>query len=205
MDEETRGQIFDPFFTTKEPGKGTGLGLSIAYSVVEQAGGAIRVEGGPSKGTTFELWLPTVEDELADDPSEDGGVEEPGSGCVLLVEDEPSLRRLARRILENGGYRVIEAADGAEALEVATACEERIDALVTDVVMPRLGGVELARRLRGERPEMRLLFMSGYSDDRGRGVNGLPEHVAVIEKPFRANRLLARLREVLEESTDGGV
>jgi CheY-like chemotaxis protein len=205
MDEETRGQIFDPFFTTKEPGKGTGLGLSIAYSVVEQAGGAIRVEGGPSKGTTFELWLPTAEDEMADDPSEDGDVEEPGSGCVLLVEDEPSLRRLARRILENGGYRVIEAADGAEALEVATACEERIDALVTDVVMPRLGGVELARRLRGERPEMRLLFMSGYSDDRGRGVNGLPEHVAVIEKPFRANRLLARLREVLEESTDGGV
>jgi two-component system cell cycle sensor histidine kinase/response regulator CckA len=204
MDEETRAQIFDPFFTTKEPGKGTGLGLSIAYSVVEQVGGAIRVEGGPSKGTTFELWLPTAEEEMTDEFFEDGGVEEPGSGCVLLVEDESSLRRLARRILENGGYRVIEAADGAEALEVAAACAERIDALVTDVVMPRLGGVELARRLGGERPEMRLLFMSGYPDDRGCGASGLPEDAAVIEKPFRANRLLASLREVLEEASDGG-
>ena len=204
MDEETRAQIFDPFFTTKEPGKGTGLGLSIAYSVVEQAGGAIRVEGGPSKGTTFELWLPIAEEEVIDAFDEDGAAEEMGSGCVLLVEDEDSLRRLARRILENGGYRVIEAANGVQALEVAAACEGRIDALVTDIVMPRLGGVELARRLHGERPGMGLLFMSGYPDDRGCGPDGLPEGAAVIEKPFRASRLLARLHEVLEESSAGG-
>jgi signal transduction histidine kinase/CheY-like chemotaxis protein len=203
MDEETRAQIFDPFFTTKEPGKGTGLGLSIAYSMVEHAGGAIRVEGGPSKGTTFELWLPPAEERIAAESSEERGVEEPGSGCVLLVEDEPSLRRLACRILENSGYRVIEAADGLEALDVAAAFEERIDALVTDVVMPRLGGVELARRLRGERPALGLLFMSGYPGERGCGANGLPEDAARIEKPFRANRLLAKLREVLEERSDG--
>jgi PAS domain S-box-containing protein len=202
MDEDTRAQIFDPFFTTREPGKGTGLGLSIAYSVVEQAGGAIRVEGEPSKGTTFELWLPVAEEEVVDETFEEAGVEEAGSGCVLLVEDEDSLRRLARRMLENGGYRVIEAADGAQALEVAAACDEPIDALVTDVVMPRMGGVELARRLRGERPEMKFLFMSGYPDDRGCGADGLPEDAAVIEKPFRANRLLAGLREVLEEPSN---
>jgi DNA-binding response OmpR family regulator len=123
---------------------------------------------------------------------------------VLLVEDESSLRRLACRILENGGYRVIEAADGLQALDVAAAFEERIDALVTDVVMPRLGGVELARRLRGERPGLRLLFMSGYPDERGCGANGLPEDAVVIEKPFRANRLLAKLREVLEAPSDAG-
>ncbi|HEY5658252.1 MAG TPA: ATP-binding protein [Myxococcota bacterium] len=204
MDEETRAQIFDPFFTTKEPGKGTGLGLSIAYSVVEQAGGAIRVEGEPTKGTTFELWLPSAEGLAAYEVAEEGSVEELGSGRVLLVEDEPALRRLARRILENAGYEVMEAADGAEALEAAAACQDRIDALVTDVVMPRLGGFELGRRLRTERPDLGILFMSGYPDDRGCGADGLPENAVVIEKPFRANHLLAKLREVLEAAPEAG-
>ncbi|MDH3521422.1 MAG: ATP-binding protein, partial [Myxococcales bacterium] len=200
MDAETRARIFDPFFTTKEPGKGTGLGLSIAYSVVEQAGGAIVVDGEPSKGTTFEIWLPCAEvreDEVLDAESE---APEPGSGCVLVVEDEPALRRLACRMLESNGYRVIQASDGCEALEMAAAFEGRIDALVTDVVMPRIGGVELARRLRAERPDLRLVFMSGYPQDRGCGSDDLPPDAVVIEKPFRSDGLLGKLRQALESA-----
>jgi PAS domain S-box-containing protein len=204
MDEDTRAQIFDPFFTTKEPGKGTGLGLSIAYSVVKQAGGAIHVDGGPSKGTTFDIWLPAVERAVVEEPAAERESEEPGSGCVLLVEDEPSLRRLACRILESNGYRVIEAADGAEALEVAAAFDDPIDALVTDVVMPRLGGIELARRLRRDRPEVGLLFMSGYPDDRARGAEGFPPGATVIEKPFRSNAFLAKLRAALRVEVEDG-
>lgn len=204
MNEDTRAQIFDPFFTTKEPGKGTGLGLSIAYSVVEQAGGAIHVEGGLNKGTTFDIWLPVVERAVVDEPAAERESEEPGSGCILLVEDEPSLRRLAHRILDGSGYRVIEAADGAEALEVAAAFDEPIHALVTDVVMPRLGGIELARRLRRDRPRLGVLFMSGYPDDRGCDAEGMPADSIVIEKPFRSNAFLAKLRAVLSAADAGG-
>jgi PAS domain S-box-containing protein len=200
MDADTRAQIFDPFFTTKEPGKGTGLGLSIAYSVVEQAGGVIQVEGGPSKGTSFDIWLPSaVRTEAEAHPVEAAG-EKPAHGCVLLVEDEPALRRLASRMLEGQGYRVLEAADGGEALDLAAASSERIDALVTDVVMPRMGGVELARRLRAEHPALGLVFMSGYPEDRGRGAEGLPENAVLLEKPFRSDALLAKLREALERT-----
>jgi len=203
MDADTRAQIFDPFFTTKDPGKGTGLGLSIAYSVVEQAGGVIQVEGGPSKGTSFDIWLPpAVRTEVASQPVE-APVETPAHGCVLLVEDEPALRRLASRMLERQGYRVLEASDGGEALALAEQSPDPIDALVTDVVMPRMGGVELARRLRAERPSLGLVFMSGYPEDRGRGAEGLPERAVLLEKPFRSDALLAKLREALEGAPAG--
>ena len=203
MDEETRAQIFDPFFTTKEPGRGTGLGLSIAYSVVDGAGGTIRVEGLPSKGTNFDIWLPVVDRAFELESDAEVEPELSGSGCVLVVEDDPSVRQLAVRILEESGYEVIHAADGVEALELARGFDRPIDALVTDVVMPRLGGGKLARRLRADRPNLALLFMSGYPDGRGEGHEGLPSDAAVVQKPFRSAALLAKLREVLD-SVRGG-
>jgi len=197
MDEQTRAQIFDPFFTTKEPGKGTGLGLSIAYSVVEQARGAIHVEGCAGKGTSFEIWLPRVCPRGAkvagvtdEDPAR-------GTGCILLVEDEPSVRRLTRRVLERHGYRVLEAEDGEAALSLCSSAEVEIDALVTDVVMPRVGGYELARLVRRDRPDVGLLFISGYPEPRGRGALGPPRGAPVLQKPFSADALLAKLRDVL--------
>jgi CheY-like chemotaxis protein len=203
MDEETRAQIFDPFFTTKEPGRGTGLGLSIAYSVVEGAGGAIQVEGLPSKGTNFDIWLPGVDRAFELEADAEPAPEPSGSGCVLVVEDDPSVRQLAVRILEQSGYEVIQAADGVEALELVRGFDRPIDALVTDVVMPRLGGAKLARRLRVDHPSLGLLFMSGYPDGRGEGQEGLPSDAAVVQKPFRSTALLAKLREALASMRGG--
>jgi two-component system cell cycle sensor histidine kinase/response regulator CckA len=197
MDDATRTHIFEPFFTTKEPGKGTGLGLSIAYSVVEQAGGSIRVDGAPRKGTAFEILLPIARGTSHPGVPGDGVVPPRGSECVLVVEDEPSVLRLTRRILEQNGYRVLEAEDGEAALEVAAESETEIEVLLTDVVMPRLGGYELARRLRARLPNLAVVFMSGYPED-GRGGDALPEGALALNKPFTATGLLTRVREVLE-------
>jgi CheY-like chemotaxis protein len=195
IDDETRAQIFDPFFTTKEPGKGTGLGLAIVFSVVERAGGAIEVKGDRGKGATFEIWLPataaTARRGEAPQPAPLLG----GSETILLVEDEDAVRRLARGILERAGYRVLEAQDGAAALELADSCPERIDLLLSDVVMPRLGGYELAQRLRTRRPELRTLLVSGYPGER-RAAPGAAS-VPVLEKPFSEESLLDRVRDVL--------
>jgi len=197
MDEQTRAKIFDPFFTTKEPGRGTGLGLSIAYSVVEQARGAIHVEGSAGKGTSLEIWLPRAGTCGAQAAGASDGDPERGSGCILLVEDEPSVRKLTRRVLESHGYRVLEAEDGEAALRVWGASGDEIDALVTDVVMPRLGGFELARRVLGDRPEVGLLFISGYPEPEGRGAAGPPAGAPLLQKPFTSEALLGKLRDVL--------
>src|SRR6185503_6206042 len=158
-------RIFEPFFTTKEQGRGTGLGLSTVYGIVQQSGGQIGVYSEPGRGTTFRVYLPLVEDEpvaprLAR-PS--GGILE-GTETVLLVEDEGAVRRLAKATLERRGYRVLEAGDPAEALGVADAFKGEIHILVTDVVMPGMGGQDLVARISPLRPEMKILFTSGYTE-----------------------------------------
>jgi PAS domain S-box-containing protein len=201
LDEETRAHIFDPFFTTKDPGKGTGLGLSITYGVVEQAGGAIQVESEANKGTVFRIWIPCTGPRVERDESLDTDTLESGSGCVLLVEDERAVRRLMRRMLERDGYRVLEASDGVEALAVAEQQNAAIDALVTDVKMPRLGGHELATRLRALHPRLAILFMSGYpGGDEAALFGGQDAGLAVLQKPFASATLLSLLREALEEA-----
>jgi len=196
MDERTQRHIFDPFYTTKEPGKGTGLGLSIVYSVIEQATGAIEVESAPAKGTRFQLWLPAASEEAAPHQSAPDPTSGVGSERVLFVEDEPAVRRLGRRILERAGYEVIEARDGEEALALVTSETTPVDIVVTDVIMPNLGGGEMARRLRALRPDLPILFVSGHPEDR-EGTLEL-EGTDLLRKPFTADALLARLRTLLD-------
>jgi PAS domain S-box-containing protein len=198
LDEETRARIFDPSFTTKEPGKGTGLGLAIAYSVVAQAGGAISVASAPGQGATFEVVLPRLAGALAPRPGQPRAAREDGRGCVLVVEDEPSVRRLVRRTLERRGYRVLEAENGEHALSVADRHLREIDVVLTDVVMPRLGGAELARRLRARRADLEMVFVSGYPLARGDAGAAAPlPDGPLLQKPFTEEELLASLRSAL--------
>ena len=152
MDAETQARIFEPFFTTKELGKGTGLGLSTVYGIVEQSGGHVRIDTAPGSGTSFEIYLPECAraDAAEAAPAAAGPVG--GSETILLVEDETSVRDLTRRMLEESGYRVLSAANGSEALRLCTTNREHIDLMVTDVVMPQMRGVEVARRVRPHSP-----------------------------------------------------
>jgi PAS domain S-box-containing protein len=198
LDEATRKQMFDPFFTTKEPGKGTGLGLSIVYRLVEQAGGVIAASGAPGRGTLFEVHLPLAAAH-APEPAAPAPASEPRRGaCVLLVEDADAVRRLTRRILEQNGYRVIEAGNGAEALALGDETLDEVDVLLTDLVMPRLGGRELAERLRARHPGLGVLFVSGYPQAPGDEAGlPLPEGV-FLQKPFGHGTLLDALARALE-------
>ena len=199
MDPEVRKHIFEPFFTTKELGRGTGLGLATVYGIVKQSGGHVEVDTAPGEGTTFRIFLPAVEaPRPAPPPSLDAVVG--GSETVLLVEDEAALRSLAQEILRDQGYRVIAAASGPEALEIARSHPSPIDLLVTDVVMPGMDGRELADRLLPLHPETRCLFMSGYTDDavvrRGVREEGMP----FLQKPFTIDALALKVREVLDQT-----
>ena len=209
MDEEVRRQVFEPFFTTKGPGKGTGLGLSTVYGIVEQSGGHITVLSRPGSGTTFEIYLPAAG---LPAPSE-GKERAPGEGeetepqtqateateTVLVAEDETGVRLLTCEMLRRLGYHVLEAVDGQHALEVIEQDGDSIDLLLTDVVMPRLGGLELAQQLHRQKPELRVLFMSGYA--RGAARRELAD-VPFLAKPFRPEDLGAKVRAVLDgEST----
>jgi CheY-like chemotaxis protein len=199
MDEETRRRVFEPFFTTKETGKGTGLGLAMVYGIVTQSGGHITVASDLGRGTTVSIFLPLIEEDL---PSGVLVAELPvmsqGTETVLLVEDEPTVRRIARRALFDRGYRVIEAEDGVTALEVARTHRGLIDLLLTDVVMPRMSGPELAAELQRELPGLRVLFMSGYARDAFDG-GALGADVNFLAKPFTPDRLASRVRQVLDE------
>jgi two-component system cell cycle sensor histidine kinase/response regulator CckA len=199
MDEETLAHVFEPFFTTKERGKGTGLGLATVYGIAEQAGGRVTVSSEPGVGTTFRVYLPRVDAEALE-PEPCLAVEEPrgGSETVLLVEDEDAVRATAKEALESHGYRVIEGRDGVDALDVACAHQGEIHLLVSDVVMPRLGGGELARRLVLMRPGLRVLFVSGYPDD-ALVRHGVAERgAALVQKPFTLSDFVRRVREVLD-------
>jgi PAS domain S-box-containing protein len=198
MDAATQARIFEPFFTTKGPGKGTGLGLATVYGVVKQSGGYIYVYSEVQRGTTFKIYLPQVNaelDKLSSDTQKKQNVR--GSETILFVEDEQSVRELVRDYLVAGGYCMLEASDGTQALKVAAAHPGPIHMLITDVVMPHLSGPELATTLSAERPNMKVLFISGYTDDTVFRHGVLEGGVAFLQKPFNLKALSQKIREVL--------
>ena len=196
MDKQTQAHIFEPFFTTKERGRGTGLGLAMVYGFVKQIGGYIWVESELGSGTTFEIYLPVVGETVAESTHAAVPAASNGAGTILLVEDEESLRTLARNILEQSGYTVIEAGNGAEAVELAEKHRGTIDALLTDMVMPGMNGRTVAEKISRLHPEARIAYMSGYTGFTSReeaNLNGV-----IIAKPFTRNQLLEKLSEALE-------
>jgi PAS domain S-box-containing protein len=199
MSEEVRQRAFEPFFTTKAKGQGTGLGLAIVHGIVTTAGGSISIESVPGRGTTFRILLPAALEEAA--PPEPTA-RRPGAGeRVLLVEDEPAVREITRRLLAANGYQVEVAADPLHALSVVADPEEPLDLLLTDVVMPEMSGPELAEQARHRRPGLKLLFMSGYAHGLLPPQGVLGPGVALLDKPFTEFDLLSRVREVLDGSS----
>lgn len=200
MDDETTAHAFEPFFTTKEKGKGTGLGLATVYGVVKQSGGYIDIESSLGVGTTFKIYLPIVEADI-DVPQvtlEESRTSATGAETVLLAEDEQSLRRLTRTTLEMNGYKVLETKDGINALEVSRSYDGAIDLLLTDIVMPGLGGRALAEELIRARPEIKVVYMSGYT---GQTFNSQPVFEPgsdFLTKPFTRDALSRKIREVLD-------
>jgi two-component system, cell cycle sensor histidine kinase and response regulator CckA len=199
MDAQTAVRVFEPFFTTKPAGQGTGLGLSTVYGIVKQSGGYVWIDSAPGEGTTVRIYLPRVDRPVAGLP-QPAPAAEPGAAreTLLLVEDEAAVRKIALRALRRAGYRVLEAVDGEEALRVSAEYPGAIDLVITDVVMPRVGGRDLVRRLRVERPETRVLFISGYSEAAVAGNGVLEPGAWFMGKPFTPDVLLDKLRQVLD-------
>jgi two-component system cell cycle sensor histidine kinase/response regulator CckA len=199
MTREVRSRIFEPFYTTKGVGKGTGLGLAVVHGIVEEAGGQIAVRSEVGVGTTFEVYLPWVDQPVATRPSRSGDRTAPrGAETVLLVEDEEGVRALTRHVLAAAGYAVLEAADGDEALDIAAGHAGPIHLLMTDVVMPGLGGRELADRVLALHPAAKVLYVSGYTDDAVVRHGVLEEDVQFLQKPFSPGMLAIKVREVLD-------
>jgi two-component system, cell cycle sensor histidine kinase and response regulator CckA len=202
MDAETQARIFDPFFTTKAPGVGTGLGLSTVYGVVQQSGGTIQVESAPGAGTTLKVFLPQVAGELSDGVADLASDHIPGGDeTILLVEDEVQVRSLARQLLEQRGYAVLEACDGDQAMEIEQQHPGPIHLLLTDVVMPGMSGSEVARRLTARRPELRVLYISGYTDQAVLHHGVVGEGMPLLQKPFDDDSLARTVRRLLDTST----
>jgi CheY-like chemotaxis protein len=202
MDKETQTRIFEPFFTTKAKGKGTGLGLSTVYGIVKQSGAYVYVDSEPGQGTTFKIYLPRVEK-----PAEQVTPEQPpaalarGGENVLLVEDDDLLRKLAENILQQAGYTVFVAANGEEAIWICLRQEVPIQLMLTDVVMPHMSGRELAEVVTQSRPDMRVLYMSGYTDDAMVHHGVMRAEMAFIQKPFSPESLARKVREVLDSTS----
>jgi two-component system cell cycle sensor histidine kinase/response regulator CckA len=198
MSKETQARIFEPFFTTKETGKGTGIGLSMVFGIVKQCGGSVWVYSEPGIGTTFKIYFPRS----AREPDEVRKFTPPsvltGTETILLVEDEEQVRGAARSILARNGYNVVEVMHSAEALEVCGNSANLIDIVLTDVVMPQMSGPELVRRLVELRPEIKVLCMSGYTDETIERHGMLDSKMAFLEKPFTPEALLSKVREVLD-------
>ena len=199
MTTETMARAFEPFFTTKEPGRGTGLGLSTVYGIVKQGGGVISVESQPGAGSTFRVYLPVASDGTTRSrPSTERKAGRSSGETILLVEDEDSVRRLAKRVLESQGYTVLEAINGEDALRMAGDYAGVIDLLLSDVVMPELGGRLLAERITASRPDIEVLFMSGYTDDEILRRGLLERGQRLLQKPFTGTALAHEVRAVLD-------
>jgi two-component system cell cycle sensor histidine kinase/response regulator CckA len=198
MDSATHARIFEPFFTTKAPGKGTGLGLATVYGIIKQTGGEIVCETRPGAGTKFSIFLPSTT--KTPRPAARGAVLRiRGSETVLLVEDQAAVRRLTRRILESQGYHVVDTGDPDAAVRIAA--DSQFDLLLTDVVMPQMSGPDLARRVRGHIPTIRVLYMSGFAGHSALlDISGDP----LLLKPFSPAALTAKIREVLEQDVTTG-
>jgi signal transduction histidine kinase len=201
MTPDVQAHMFEPFFTTKGPGQGTGLGLATVYGIIKQSGGSVSVESELGHGTTFMIWLPRVEHPTPLDGASRGSAElRAGRETILLVEDEDGVRELAREVLQGHGYTVIEACDGESALRIVEDRRERVHLLLTDVVMPKMGGRELARRLISRHPDVKVLYMSGYPDD-ALGEHGVLEPGAVLlQKPFTPQGMADKVRQVLDRT-----
>jgi CheY-like chemotaxis protein len=198
MTREVQAHIFEPFFTTKEKGKGTGLGLATVYGVVKQSGGYILVNGEPGEGAAFEIYLPLIEapSEIANESRVPATRRRTSEATVLLVEDEASLRKLTRDVLQEMGYRVQEAVDATQALGIAKQFRA-IDLLLTDVVMPGMSGRALADELAVSHPDTRVLFMSGYTDGEIARQGSLNAGMVILHKPFTREELIRRVEETL--------
>jgi two-component system, cell cycle sensor histidine kinase and response regulator CckA len=199
MDKERQAHIFEPFFTTKGKDKGTGLGLAVVYGVVKQSNGHIWVYSEPGKGATFKIYLPRVE-EAVENTSQclDSPESLQGSETILLVEDEESLRSLTRSLLEQSGYTVLEASEGAQALEIAHQHQGTIHLLLTDVVMPGANGKVLAEKMALLHPDTMVLFMSGYTDYAVSTHGVVEAGTFLLQKPFTRDALTRKVREVLD-------
>jgi len=198
MDDKTLSHIYEPFFTTKEPGQGTGLGLSMVYGIVKQSEGYIWVYSEPGKGTTLKLYFPQHEEGVPP-PVERSAEVQPleGTETILVVEDDDALRKLTIALLQSTGYRVLEADNGESAMKVVQNSDESIDLLLTDVLMPVMGGVDLSAQLRKSQPSLKVLLMSGYPGDLIARQRGSETDMVLIEKPFTRQWLLSKIRAVL--------
>jgi signal transduction histidine kinase/CheY-like chemotaxis protein len=199
MDEETQAHIFEPFYTTKEQGKGTGLGLATVYGIIKQSEGSIFVFSEPGKGATCKIYLPRVDEPLTPTESVKPVIAAPqGTETILLVEDEESVRELVRKVLEKNGYTILEARHGENAIEICGRHKAEIHLLVTDVVMPRMSGRELAEKLMISHPKLKVLYLSGYTDDAVVRHGVLESMTAFLQKPFTPDALARKVRDVLD-------
>ncbi|MGD0500110.1 MAG: ATP-binding protein [Bryobacteraceae bacterium] len=197
MDAETQRRIFEPFFTTKGRERGTGLGLATVYGIVKQAGGDIWVYSEPGKGTTFKLYFPKASAPPDPPPNPPPAAEPDGAETILLVEDDPAVRELSARMLKRMGYHAITASSGAEALEIAASHAGEIALLLTDVVMPHMNGAQLAAELRASRPDVRIVYVSGYTENTASHLGVLEAGARFLAKPFTREALARTLRESL--------
>ena len=199
MDEETKSRLFEPFFTTKGKGKGTGLGLSTVYGIVKQSGGYVWVYSEVGRGASFKVYLPRHGEETREPESRDASEVPPkGKETILLVEDEEIVRSLAAEVLARNGYKVLCASDGSEALEIARNGGETVDLMITDVVMPKMGGRDLVETLTASRPDLKVLYMSAYADEAIVHHGVLDQGTPFLSKPFTLEALLRKTRELLD-------